>query len=416
MKTGRENIHRRTDGRWEARIVVDRPQEGKTRYKYLYGKTYEEVLEKKELFLLEKGGKRAIYRQAVPISRRVSMAKGKAKKASGQNDACAGDILFGEVVMEWLGFKEPLVKESTFAYYTTMVENHILPALGNLPLSEITSDRISDFLLRKRDHGRKEDGCALADKTVADMKVLLKQILKYARDQGAIGVVPSCPSVPVRPKSISVLTRQEQELVERGALKEDSPFTLGILISLYGGPRIGEVCSLKWEDFDFQNGTIRINKTVSRIQNVENGERKGTRLVIGSPKTDCSLHTIPLPSPILKYCLERRGDDSTFVMTGTEKPMEPRGCLERFKRFQKRLGVQEHNWHCLRHTFATRCVENGVDIKSLSEIMGHSDVEITMQRYVHPSMDTKKEQVNKLHCLEGSFGEVSPRKETAKKS
>ncbi len=232
MKTGRENIHRRTDGRWEARVVIGDPKGGKTSYKYLYGKTYEEALDKKK------------------------------------------------------------------------------------------------------------------------------------------------------------------------ALQEDSPFCLGILISLYGGPRIGEVCALQWGDFDFQNGTIRINKTIFRIQNLENGERKGTRLVIDSPKTDCSLRTIPLPGTILQYCQERRREDSIYVMTGTEKPMEPRACLARFKRLQKRLGLQEHTWHSLRHTFATRCVESGVDVKSLSEIMGHSDVEITMQRYVHPSMDTKREQVNKLCCFD----------------
>ncbi len=396
MKTERENIHRRTDGRWEARVVIGDPKNGKTSYKYLYGKTYEEVLAKRKAFLLEMSGQGPICRQAVPTRRLAAKSMGKARNA----DDDTGEPSFQEAALEWLWVKEGVVKESSLVYYTIMIKNQLLPDLGDIPLSEVTSEKISEFLLQKKGHGRKEEDAVLSDKTVQDLKAVLKQILAYAKEQGAIDTVPVCPPVQVRQKTTHVLSRQEQERIELAALEEDSPFCLGILISLYGGPRIGEVCALKWGDFDFQNGTIRINKTVSRIQNLENGERKGTRIVIGSPKTDCSLRTIPLPAAILQYCQERRREDSIYVMTGTEKPMEPRGCLARFKRFQKRLGIEEHTWHSLRHTFATRCVESGVDIKSLSEIMGHSDVEITMQRYVHPSMDTKKEQVNKLRCFD----------------
>ncbi|MCD8378744.1 MAG: tyrosine-type recombinase/integrase [Lachnospiraceae bacterium] len=404
MKTGSENIRRRTDGRWEARIVIGSPKNGKTNYKYLYGKTYEEVLDRKRQFLSEEGIRGALLRQTVSVSpsaRRPVRALGERASANpeAEENQIEDETLFRYAAKEWLRYKESAVRESTHAYYSFVVTNQLLPVLGGIALTEITSDIISEFLNEKKAHGRKEDGSALAPKTVADMKVILKQILNYAKEKGMIEAVPACPAVPVRQGTIRVLTRQEQRLVEQAALALDKPFALGILLSLYGGLRIGEVCALKWGDFDFRNGTIRINKTAARIQNLENGKVVGTRLVIGKPKTDCSQRTVPLPETVLQYFKERRAEDTAYVLTGTEKLMEPRSCLARFKRFLKRCGVEDHTWHSLRHTFATRCVESGVDIKSLSEIMGHADVEITMQRYVHPSMDTKKEQVNKLPCF-----------------
>ncbi len=381
MKTGRENIRRRTDGRWEARIVNGCPKDGKTTYKYLYGKTYEEVLDKKQRFLLGEEETGAIYRQAMPARKAVrravsaqenaAVAAGECTGQSGRtSQACSliadsrqkavqttqntgrennsvpkADIvsakggfvdetaLFRYAAAEWLHYKEPLVRESTFVYYSAMVRNQLLPVLGGVALLELTQERILDFLNDKKAHGRKEDGSPLAVKTVADLKVILKQILKYAGEKGLLEVIPTCPAVTVRQGKIRVLTRQEQRRLEQAALALDCPFTLGILMSLYGGLRIGEVCALQWGDFDFRNGTVRVNKTVTRIQNLENGKKVGTKLIIGSPKTECSLRTVPLPETVMQYFKERHREDEIFMMTGTDRPMEPRGCLSRFQRF-----------------------------------------------------------------------------------
>ncbi|MCD8196000.1 MAG: site-specific integrase [Lachnospiraceae bacterium] len=371
-----ENIRKRVDGRWEARIVQGSPVKGKTNYKYLYARSYQEVRNRKLEFLQN-------------ISSQKSEANFRKERS---------ETKLREVTGDWLNRKKPLVKESTFACYAVMVETHILPELGELDISELTSERMAAFLMDRKQHGRKRNGGSLSNKTVSDLKAILKQILSFAESCGLIDSVPDCPSVCVRQPPISVLTRQEQSKLEALLMQEDRPFSLGILLSLYGGLRIGEVCALRWKDFDFQNGTVQVSHTLFRISDINKKAGSKTKVVISKPKTDSSLREIPLPTPIFHYLKERRQNSEVYLLTGTKKYMEPRVCRERFGRLLQRAGVARHTWHALRHTFATRCVENGVDLKSLSEIMGHSNIRITLQRYVHPSMDSKKEQVNKLPC------------------
>ncbi len=382
-----ENIRKRKDGRWEARVVQGRPLRGRTNYKYFYGRSYQEVKRKKKAFLEECSA--LSPNEELPLS----------------PDNAARKLLFREVAARWLATKKTVVKESTFVCYTIMLEKHILPALGERPASEITSSLLSAFLKKQKSNGRLRGG-ALSNKTLSDMKAILMQILRFAKGQSAISAVPECPTVTSRQRDISVFTLQEQKRLEQKALKEDTPFSLRLLLSLYGGLRIGEVCGLQWQDFNCENGTVTINKTVSRITNVDKQTGAKTKVVIGSPKTDCSHRTIPLPTPVFQYFMQRRRDGDCYVVSGTRKCMEPRVCLCHYKRLLRRAGVSDHTFHAIRHTFATRCVENGVDIKSLSEIMGHSNVKITMQRYVHPSMDSKIAQINKLPCFHAS-GQIS---------
>lgn len=382
-----ENIRKRKDGRWEARVVQGRPLRGRTNYKYFYGRSYQEVKRKKKVFLEE----------CSALSPNEELPPNSANAARRP--------LFREVAVNWLAAKKSVVKESTLVCYTIMLEKHILPTLGERPASEITSSLLSAFLKKQKSSGRLRGG-ALSDKTLSDMKAILMQILRFAKGQGAISAVPECPTVACRQHDASVFTLQEQKRLEQKALEEDTPFSLGVLLSLYGGLRIGEVCGLQWQDFNCENGTVTINKTVYRITNVDEQTGAKTKVVIGSPKTDCSQRTIPLPTPVFQYFMQRRRDGDCYVVSGTTSCMEPRVCLDRYKRLLRRAGISDHTFHAIRHTFATRCVENGVDIKSLSEIMGHSDVKITMQRYVHPSMDSKIAQINKLPCFHAS-GQIS---------
>lgn len=375
-----ENIRKRQDGRWEARVVQGRPICGKTNYKYFYGNSYQDVRQKKKSFLEN--------RQLMPLDVTPAPAE-----TTGM-----GDTPFRDVVARWLVSKKSVVKESTYSCYSIMVEKHILPVLGQLPVSRIDSSCLTAFLEKKKISGRLGGG-ALSDKTLSDMKTVLMQILRFAKKQGKISTVPDCPSMTSRQPDVNVLTVREQTQVEARVMEEDTPFGLGVLISLYGGIRIGEVCGLQWKDIDCKNGTLSINKTVYRITNMDGQSGAKTKVVIDTPKTDCSVRTIPLPAPVFQYLMERRRDGDCYIVTGTTKYMEPRVCLDRYKRLLHRAGMADHTFHTLRHTYATRCVESGVDIKSLSEIMGHSDVKITLQRYVHPSMDTKKAQVNKLPCF-----------------
>ncbi|MCD8380106.1 MAG: site-specific integrase [Lachnospiraceae bacterium] len=393
-----ENIRMRADGRWEARIVVGKNAAGRTEYKYLYGRTYQEVRKRKMEFLLTQ----FVPKEPITEQHPVNSEHARVTNTPAKDEAEEAQISFREAACGWLDAKKPTVKESSFSYYTIMLNNFLLPAFGDRPLKKLTSQELTAYFLSLKERERRKDGKSLALKTIGDLRTILVQILYYAKEQGMIRDVPSCPSISRKQPAIRVLSLKEQRLIEREALKEDTTFTLGVLLSLYGGLRIGEVCALKWENFDFQNGTVRIEKTASRIANIVNGKPAGTKIVVGSPKTDCSLRTIPLPEAVLSYFLDRRRSNADYLLTGTEKMMEPRAWLARFIGFLRRAGVGGCTWHCRRHTFATRCVENGVDTKSLSEIMGHSDVKITLQRYVHPSMETKREQINKLSCFSDS--------------
>ncbi|MCD8330463.1 MAG: site-specific integrase [Lachnospiraceae bacterium] len=370
-----ENIRKRADGRWEARVVQGMPVSGKTNYKYLYGKTYQEAKQKKKEFQAKQRDLQGMIPMASVSDR--------------------GNALLRDVANEWLAVKKAVVRESTCACYAFLIERHLLPTLGGFPVGEIDSPRLAEFLEKQKRNGRLSGG-PLSDKTISDIKAVLMQILRFAKRKGLIDTLPECRVATGRPPETSVLTKQDQKKVEAQAMKEDTAFSLGIFLSLYGGLRIGEVCGLQWGDFDFQNGTVCIQKTVQRIAEAGGVSAAKTKVVVGTPKTDCSIRTIPLPTQIFHYLAAHRGAGDCYVLTGSVHYMEPRVCLDRYKRLLRRAGVADHTFHTLRHTFAPRCVESGVDIKSLSEIMGHSDVKITLQRYVHPSMDAKKAEVDKL--------------------
>ncbi len=305
-------------------------------------------------------------------------------------------ILFQDMAENWLKMKKASVKESTYACYFTMLHLYILPALGACFLCDIDSEKIEEFLLNLKERGRLRDGGPLSDKTVRDCKTLLRQILHRAKAQHLIREVPDCPLVPVRQPAVTVFTKSEQTKIEQTLLREDTPFALGVFLSLYGGLRIGEVCGIMWDDFDWINQAVRVRRAVSRIAQTDPTKPGRTRIILSTPKTACSVRMVPLPSPVFLYFARRRGPDGTFLTTGTEKFMEPRVARQRFRRLLGRAGVPPRSFHSLRHTYATRCVEQGVDIKSLSENLGHSNVQITLQRYVHPSFDIRKEEINKL--------------------
>lgn len=196
-----------------------------------------------------------------------------------------------------------------------------------------------------------------------------------------------------------VLSISEQEKLER-VLREDLSFSnLGILLCLYTGIRIGEVCALTWKDIIAEEQILSVNKTMQRLQQLNGFERK-TRIVISSPKSECSIRRIPLPDSIYHLLQSNRCSDDSYILTGRiNKFVEPRTMENRFKKVLRLAGVQDTNFHTLRHTFATRCVELGFDIKSLSEILGHASVNITLNRYVHPSMELKQKNMNMLSDL-----------------
>ena len=369
-----ESIWKRQDGRWEARLLTGYDSDGKAKYKYIYGKSYMEAKEKRM-----KAAER-LEKNAADTDRHRKMT-------------------LQEVAQEWLAQQEGHIKESSYTRYTNLLANQIIPALGHCRIAELNKAQFDSFFKAKLAEGKLNGKGGLSPKYVADMRVLLAQMMAYAREQNYCTGSAKVPTVSVRSGPIDVLTPGEQKKLEAVMFGSSLPVCLGMMLSLYAGLRIGEVCALQWGDIDFTEGTLHVGKTVSRIRDFSPDAPARTKLIVQVPKTQCSIRTIPLPDFLAEQLWERRKQPQSYILTGTENCMDTRTCLKKYKRVLKEAGVADHTWHILRHTFATRCVESGFDMKSLSEIMGHASVTITMERYVHPSMDMKRQQMNRLRKL-----------------
>lgn len=374
-----ENIRKRKDGRWEARVICAYDMKGKAKYRSFYGKTYLEVKDKKNQFI-----------RSSPVSSDVENNKNQNKMK----------ISLAQVMEEWLANRKDSVKESTFAHYTSLVRKHILPELGEICLSALTSEKIDAFLKKKLCSGRLDGRGGLSPKTVADIRSILLLGLEYAYRQHYPCSVHTQLFYPkTRQPSVKVMTRTEQAKLEKVLFEHPEPLELGILVALYGGLRIGEVCALQWGDINFDSGTIQISKTMLRIQDVSPDSPKKTKILIDCPKTEKSSRLVPIPSFLMSILKEHQREQDSYLLTGAKTYLEPRICLDRYKRVLKRAELGDFTFHTLRHTFATRCVESGFDSKSLSEILGHANVNTTLQRYVHPSMELKKEQMERLEKI-----------------
>lgn len=372
-----ENIRKRKDGRWEARVIAGYDLKGSAKYHSIYGKSYTEVKEKRNEWI--KNSFNILSTPAISSTQKVTV---------------------NNLMTKWLEAKKHTVKESTFVHYVRIVRTHILPELGEYYISALNADIINEFLKNKLHSGKLNGSGPLSAKTVADIRSVLIQGIEFAHQQKYPCPVEGKIFYPnSQPKPIEVLSLEEQTQLERVLYAKLTPFNLGILTTLYGGLRIGEICALKWEDIHFENGTLHINKTILRIQEINPTSASKTRVTITQPKTSTSNRVIPLPTFIMKILKEHADKPDTYLLTGTSFPLEPRSCLAKYKRVLRQAGLKSFSFHTLRHTFATRCIENGFDAKSLSEILGHANINTTLQRYVHPSMELKRIQMNRLENL-----------------
>lgn len=374
-----ENIRKRKDGRWEARILCSSVSEGKSRYLYIYARSYQEVRRKRNEKIAE-------LTKSNPLSEVPSVDK--------------GSVTVKTLMNSWLSGRRPFIREFTYAVYSMVINRHILPELGELYVSQLHAETVNQFLMQKLQTGRVDRTGGLSPKTVADIRSVLRMALDYAGEQGYdcdVNCRLFSPKI-TKPK-ITILSLAEQQQLEQYLYRQADCFSAGILLTMYSGLRIGEICALQWRDIDFSNGTLTVSKTLLRIHDFQNISANKTRLVVQNPKTECSVRTIPLPHFILPYLEQFRLSETAFVLTGNEQPMEARCCLGKYKRLLAQASLRDFTFHALRHTFATRCIESGFDVKSLSEILGHASVNITLQRYVHPSMEQKQRQMNLLENL-----------------
>ena len=369
-----ENIHKRKDGRWEGRYKKSTSPAEKSCYTSVYGKTYREVKEK----LAE-----AIY----------SSSKNDLSQPSG--------VPFRDVLVRWLEDRQVSHKKATLAKYQDLIDIHIAPALGEYPVTQLTPTVINGFLTDKLDNGRTDGTGGLSPAYVRSMALIITSALHQASRENLCKPLQTPIPRPAIPRQeLTILTRQQQTQLEEYLLRTHSLTAVGILISLYAGLRIGEVCALTWDDVDLADRVIHVRHTVARIKSGQIGEKSGTTLVIDTPKTSASQREIPISSllqPVLEDVHEQIS--SGYVVSGSQTFLSPRTYTYRYHRLLKSAGIPPLNYHALRHTFATRCIEAGVDVKSLSEILGHSNVSVTLNTYVHSSMEMKRSQLEKLQSL-----------------
>lgn len=358
-----ECIYKRKDGRWEARYVKSISADGKKKYGSVYAGTYREVKDKQQCHML------------------IQMKKKQ----------CSVNVCISELMIQWLNYTEPRVKKSTYLKYEGISRNHIVPHLGNIPLVLVTRASIEAFAADRSANGRVGGG-RLSQKTVNDILIVLGLAFDFAQEEYDI-VMPRVSLVRDVKKEARVLSVDEQNTLVKYLLTDMNEFKFGVLLALYTGLRIGELCALQWDDIT--DCYVKVNKTMQRLKSSDNK----TEVVIGETKSESSMRNIPLPEFLRSYVARFRKSSGYIMRTSHSVYMEPRTVQIRFNKMVKKLNLEDVTFHTLRHSFATRCVEAGFDVKTLSEILGHSDVKTTLNRYVHSSFALKQNNMEKLSLV-----------------
>lgn len=294
------------------------------------------------------------------------------------------DIEFCKVFEEWLERIAQTRKYSTYIKYRTLYRCHILDVFCDDKCTQMTNVHVAAHLTAS----------GLSEGTRRSLLAVIRQVLRYAEREYGIHV-PVLSNTPIHntPHSIEIMDCAEQSRLIRFLLRDSDISKIGIYLCLSTGLRLGEVCALKWDDIDQSRRVLHVNRTVQRISCADGSAR--TILLETSPKTAFSRREIPLSDELFALLMPYRQDGREYVLCG-HKPMEPRTYQNHFKNYLRQINAPTYNFHTLRHTFATNCISSGMDVKCLSEILGHSSVQFTMNRYVHPTMDTKRRYINAL--------------------
>ena len=277
------------------------------------------------------------------------------------------------------------VKPSTLECYRRNIRCHILPRLGERVAVEVTAEEVNDFIEQLQ-----ED---YSPKLVREIGGLLLRIVGMA----GVGYGEDVTLPKVRQKAVEVFTEPELKQMGQVILRRPDRTGLGVLLTAYTGLRLGELCGLQWQDVDVGAGLLHIQRTVERISQIGGG----TCLTVQPPKTENSERWIPIPKEMLRMLKTAQKQPDNYLLTGGEIVPDPRAMQYRYKVLLEHCGVRYRNFHCLRHSYATRCVERGVDVKSVSELLGHADVRTTLRLYVHSSMDYKRRAVEGIGFLKG---------------
>lgn len=370
-----ENIYKRKDGRWEGRYIRGRTPAGKAEYGYVYAKSYAACREKR---------------------RRMEDTLPQKPMLTGEMSVCQAAEFF-------LSERRGALKASTIGRYEYMIRHYIVPEIGTILLRDLTAEKLSVFFSRLQDRG-------LSCKSTRDVGVLLKTIFKVAKKSCHCDCPGREAELPAyRSKKIEVFCNQEISSLARKILASPDMTGLCVLLVLNTGLRLGEICALCKSDIDFRSGVLRIERSAARVR-----EESGTRLVVQSPKSNSSVRLVAVPNDMLELMKTATMNirEDSYLLTNTDMPMEPRTLQYRYRKLLEHCGIRYRNFHALRHTYATRCMESGVDIKSLSELLGHADIRTTLQTYLHSSLAHKKQVVQSICFLpiESTRGSLIPSK------
>ncbi|MBP1047879.1 site-specific integrase [Enterococcus sp. BWM-S5] len=367
-----ENIYKRKDGRWEGRYKKSRSKNGRIIYGYIYGKTYSEAREK----LLE-----------------------KKQQYSGNTNR-----VFEGTLAEWLDYWlytaiKDQVKQSTWTSYESKIRNHIIPSLGKKKLHLLEKEHINMFVQQLSTEN-------YSDNTTKNIITILKISINYAVDNGYLVTNP-CRSISIsftsKSNAVHALTTNEQKKLEALAFEEKG--SSAVIIGLATGMRVGEICGLRWADIDFEQEMINVNCTLQRIPNPDDLNR--TKVLISTPKTKSSIRKIPLGKFLKMYLLKKYGEsDSKYVVSTNGNHTEPRMVNYHLRKLVRQAGITPIHFHVLRHTFATRCVENGVDISSLSKLLGHRSTKLTLDTYADSLWEKRREAMAVIDQRQFDYSEV----------
>lgn len=368
------NIRRRADGRWEGRYKVLQ-SDNSYKYRSVYGKTCGEVKEKLK---------------DITAARQQCIAKNGTEAADQQQPAKT----FTAISIKWLDHIKATRKYSTYVKYRSIYERHIRDLIGDVSVQEISYGLVNEKIFRDN------SGIQYSQNLKHSVIAVINQILKYASDNYAYSEIQLTNRfVQSKKKKIEIINHTEQALLIRYLHQEMDVSKAGILLCIFTGLRLGEICALKWDDIDFEQMIIHVRRTVQRV--AVDGIGRRTMLILTEPKSTFSIREIPISAGTVQILNQIRHEDEYVV--GGKTPLEPRTYQNRFKKYLRAVDVKEYNFHALRHTFATNCIDHDMDVKSLSEILGHANIQITLNKYVHPTMDTKRRQLSVLDSVYGQF-------------
>ena len=297
------------------------------------------------------------------------------------------EMNFERISAEWLEYKRNNVKESTYYNYMYNIERYLKPFFNQRNIDEILN--YNDFIQELKEK--------YALETIKRIVNVLKSILNYYQDEYNVILKTKKITLPKTEKrKVKILSHQEKEKLEKYCLEVNTLKSLGIIICLNTGLRIGEICALKWKNIDLEEKIIYIEQTIQRVYIKQD---KKSKIIIDKPKSTYSIRTIPMNKKVYNILksIQKNYKENDFFLTGDSKKfVEPRNYQHNFQVFLKNSKIKHYKFHSLRHTFATACIEVGMDIKSLSEILGHSNTTITLDIYVHSSDKIKKKYLEKL--------------------